>query len=312
MTHPRHFRFGVQLTETLPGRTWGETARHVESLGYSTLFLPDHFGDQLAPIAALSMAAEATTTLRVGALVFGNDYRHPVTVASEMATLDLLSTGRVEFGLGAGWMMSDYGRSGISLDRPGIRIDRMEEAIQIIKSMFTGVPFDFAGEHYQLEGMAGRPIPYSPDGPPLIIGGGGKRVLSVAGREADIVGINPNMKAGVVGVEAAHDALPESIDQKVEWVKAAAGDRFDDIELNVLAFVASVTDDAASMANGLAEIFGSDPASLLEAPAVVVGTERHIEEQLLARRERWGFSYYVFQAAVTDLMAPVVARMTGK
>ena len=312
MTHPRRFRFGIQRSQPLDGMTWAETARHVESLGYSSLQMPDHFGDQLAPLTALAVAAGATTTLKVGALVFGNDYRHPVTLATEMATLDVLSEGRVELGLGAGWMTSDYEQSGIPLDPPGVRVDRLEESLQVVKGLLSGDEFSLTGEHYQVAGMTLRPHPFTAGGPPLVVGGGGRRVLSIAARYADIVGINSNMRAGVIGVDAAVDALPGATDRKVDWVREAAGERFDDLELNALAFLAAVCDDADDRARSLAEIFGTDAGELLEAPAVLLGTLEQIEEQLLARRERWGFSYYVFSGPVADEMAPVVARMTGR
>lgn len=312
MPHDRRFRFGIQLTHPLEGRTWSETARHVEQLGYSTLFVPDHFGDQLAPIVALSVAAEATSTLNVGALVFDNDYRHPVTLATEMATLDLLSSGRVELGLGAGWMATDYEQSGMPYDSPKVRVDRFEEAIDVIKGLFADGPSSFSGEHYTITELDGKPSPATPGGPPLLIGGGGKRVLSIAARTADIVGVNPNLKAGVIGAETVNDALAAAVDQKLEWVKAAAGDRFDDIELNVLSFVGDVTDDRDGFAAILGDMFGAAPEDVLEVPAVVVGTVEQITETLQARRDRWGFSYYVFQADAIDKMAPVVAALTDQ
>jgi probable F420-dependent oxidoreductase len=312
MAHPRRFRFGIQLTQPLDGMTWAQSAQHVEALGYSSLHVPDHFGDQLAPLTALAVAAGATTTLKVGALVFGNDYRHPVTLATEMSTLDVLSEGRVELGLGAGWMTSDYEQSGIPLDPPAVRVDRLEESLQVMKGLLGGDEFSFDGDHYQLAGMTLRPHPFTDGGPPIIVGGGGRRVLTLAARHADIVGINSNLRAGVIGVDAAVDALPGATDRKVDWVREAAGERFDDLEINALAFLAAICDDAEDRARNFAEIFGTDAAELLDAPVVLLGTLEEIEERLLARRERWGFSYYVFSGPVADEMAPVVARMTGR
>lgn len=311
MAHDHRFRFGIQLTRPLPGLTWSESARRVEELGYSTLFVPDHFGDQLAPIVALSTAAEATTTLKVGALVFDNDYRHPVTLATEMATLDLLSSGRVELGLGAGWMTTDYEQSGIQHDSAKVRVDRFEEAIEVVKGLFAEGPYSFQGEHYTITGLDGKPSPVTPGGPPLLIGGGGKRVLSIAARSADIVGVNPNLKAGAIGAETVNDALAAAVDQKLEWVRAAAGDRFDDIELNMLSFVAEVTDDSAGFAAILSDMFGAPAEDILEVPAVVVGSLEEIRDTLESRRDRWGFSYYVFQGDAAEKMAPVVASLTG-
>ncbi len=159
MAHPRRFRFGVQAKTATSGEDWAAMARKVEDLGYSTLFVPDHFGDELAPVPALMAAADATTELRVGALVFDNDYRHPVVLAKEAATIDLLSGGRLELGLGAGWLTTDYEQSGIPLDPPGVRVDRMVEGLAVIKGMFAEGPFSFAGEHYTIDGLDGLPKP---------------------------------------------------------------------------------------------------------------------------------------------------------
>src|SRR5450631_1248337 len=187
------FRFGVQLSKADSGPAWRATARKIEDLGYSTLFIPDHFEDQLGPLVALTVAAEATTELKVGSLVFGNDYRHPVVLAKEIATLDLLSGGRVEFGLGAGWMTTDYEQSGIAHDTSGTRIGRMEESLTIMKSLWSTGACTFAGEHYTVTGAVGAPLPHRRPHPPIIIGGGGRRVLGIAAREADIVGVNPSL-----------------------------------------------------------------------------------------------------------------------
>jgi probable F420-dependent oxidoreductase len=311
MPHDRRFRFGIQLSQPLAGSTWQDTARRVEELGYSTLFVPDHFGDQLAPIAALSVAAEATSTLNVGALVFDNDYRHPVTLATEMATLDLLSSGRVEFGLGAGWMLTDYEQSGMTYDSPAVRVDRFEEGLAVIRGLFGPEPVTFAGEHYTVTGLNGLPKPSRPGGPPVIIGGGGKRVLSIAAREADIVGVNPNLRSGAIGTDTVADAMAAVVDEKIQWVRDAAGDRFDDLELNMLSFFSAITDDPTSLAEGVGSMFGASADEVLETPSVVVGTRDGIAELLEARRERWGFSYYVFQGDSAEAMAPVVAELTG-
>lgn len=311
MPHDHRFRFGIQLSQPFAGSTWSETARQVEALGYSTLFVPDHFGDQLAPITALAVAAEATTTLRVGALVFDNDYRHPVTLATEIATLDLLSGGRVELGLGAGWMRTDYEQSGIAYDPPGVRVDRFAEALEVITRLFADGPVDFAGEHYTITGLEGLPKPHTAGGPPVIVGGGGKRVLSIAARHADIVGINPNLASGAIGAEVVADAMADRVDEKVGWVREAAGERFDDLELNVLSFLSTVTDDPAGLAGGVAEMFGASAEEVLATPSVVVGTVAGICDTLIERRDRWGFSYYVFQADSAVAMAPVVAALAG-
>src|ERR1700736_5674708 len=181
------FRFGVQLSKADSGATWRDTARKIEDLGYSTLFIPDHFEDQFGPLVALTVAAEATSTLRVGSLVFGNDYRHPMVLAKEIATLDLCSEGRVEFGLGAGWMTTDYEESGLPLDSPGVRIAPLAKSLAVMKSLWSTGKATFEGKHCRVTAALGSPTPAQRPHPPIIIGGGGKRVLGIAAREADIV-----------------------------------------------------------------------------------------------------------------------------
>lgn len=309
MPHP--FRFGVQLVHPLPGATWGETARQVEDAGFSTLVMPDHFEDQLAVAPALAVAAEATTTLRLGALVFGNDYRHPVMLAKDMASLDVLSDGRMEFGIGAGWMRTDYEAAGMEYERPGIRIDRMLESIEIIRGLMGPDPVDFEGEHYTIRNMNGLPKPVQTP-PPLLIGGGGKRMLSIAGREADIVAVTANLKAGEVGPDAVADLGPEKFDEKLEWVRAAAGDRMDDIELNCLVMSTQLTEDRQAALEGTGAMFGMDADTVGQTPILLIGSPGEIIEQLQERRERWGFSYIVVQGMETvEALRPVVAELAG-
>ena len=191
----RPFRFGMQLSKASSLTAWRDTARKLEDLGYSTLFIPDHFEDQYGPLVALTVAAEATTTLNVGSLVFDNDYRHPLVLAKECATLDLASEGRLEVGLGAGWMESDYDQSGVEYDSPGVRVGRLEEGIKIVKALWANDTVDFEGEHYHLTGAHGQPRPHSPGGPKLLIGGGSRRVLRIAAENAQIIGINPSLRA---------------------------------------------------------------------------------------------------------------------
>src|SRR5687768_532705 len=191
MAHARRFRFGVQLSNAASAAEWASAARRAEDLGYSTLFMPDHFGEQLAPVPALMTAADATTTLRIGALVWDNDYKHPVVLAKEVATMDVLSGGRVEFGIGAGWMNTDYEQAGIPKDRDGVRIARMVEGLAIYKGLWADGPFSFDGDHYRITDLDGLPKPVQRPGPPILIGGGGPKVLAIAAQQADIVGVNP-------------------------------------------------------------------------------------------------------------------------
>lgn len=308
-THP--IRFGVQLSHAPDGESWASLARRAEELGYSTLFVPDHFEDQFGPLVALTAAATATTTLRVGALVLDNDYRHPVPLAKELATLDVVSGGRLELGIGAGWMRTDYDRAGMPYDAPKVRVDRMAEAITVLKGCFADGPFSFSGEHYTIDAYDNRPAPVQRPHPPFLLGGGGKRMLSIAAREADIVGINPSLHAGEIGAEAAADATAEATDRKLAWVRDAAGDRFDEIELNCLVLAAIVTDDRDGMAAMMGPMFGLDAAGALEVPHALIGTVDQIVETIEARRDRWGFTYWVVQGDAMEAMAPVVARLAG-
>ena len=311
MAHPRTFRFGVQLATAPSGDAWRDLARKAEDLGYSSLFMPDHFGDQLAPVPALTAAAGATSTLKVGALVFDNDYKHPVVLAKEMATLDVLSGGRVEFGLGAGWMTTDYEQSGIQHDRPGVRIARMAEGLEVIRGLWADGAYSFKGEHYTITDLDGLPKPVQKPGPPILIGGGGPKVLGIAGQHADIVGVNPSIPAGAVGPEAARDAAADRVDQKLEWLRAGAGDRFDDIELNALVFVVNVTDDPGPVREMMAGIFGVSQELVAESPYVWIGSTGEIVDHLHAARDRWGFSYFVVQGNNLDAVAPIVAELAG-
>ena len=204
MADPRPFRFGVQCSSPPDGTRngWSELARTCEGLGYSTLTVADHFDDQLAPIPALMAAADATTTLRVGALVLCTDFTHPVVIAKEAATIDVLSDGRFELGLGAGWMTSDYERTGIAFDSASTRIERMGEALTVIDQLWSDAPCTFDGKHFSISDLDGRPKPVQRPRPPVLVGGGGKRVLSLAARQADIVGLNVDLRRGVIDERA--------------------------------------------------------------------------------------------------------------
>jgi len=308
----RPFRFGVQSSSPTDGNGWRERARRIEGLGYSTLFMPDHFVDTaLAPMVALSVAAASTTTLRVGMLVLGNDYKHPAVVAKEAATLDLLSDGRLEFGLGAGWMTADYEALGLPYDSHRVRIDRLAEALRVVKGCFGDGPFSFDGAHYTIRDYDALPKPVQRPRPQIVVGGGGRRVLTLAGREADIVGINPTLTAGTVDAGAALSTLAELTEQKIGWVREGAGERFDDIELQIRYFVAAITDDARGTAEAIASGFGMDADAVIESGTVLVGTVDEVCDTLVARRGRWGVSYVVVGDDQFEAFAPVVARLVG-
>jgi probable F420-dependent oxidoreductase len=314
MAHDRKFRFAAQLSKAPDGtaHSWAEQARRAEDLGYTTLFMPDHFGDQLAPIPALAAVAAATTKLRMGSLVFGNDYRHPFVLAKEAATLDLLSEGRFELSLGAGWMKTDYEEAGLTYDTPKVRVERFEEAVQVVQGLLrTDGPFSFDGAYYQVHGHTLLPRPVQYPGPPLIIGGGGKRVLSFAARHADIVSINVNLREGTGGAETAPNASPERTREKVGWVKEAAGDRFDDLELNALIGFVMVTDDRSGIVEAMAPHFGISTDDALHIPLALLGTLDQMREELEWRRQEYGISYWSIEADSWETLGPVVSSLSG-
>jgi probable F420-dependent oxidoreductase len=312
--HDRKFRFAVIAPKCGSGKELTEQARKAEALGYSSFFVPDHFIEHdLAPTVALAHIAAVTDTLRIGPLVLGNDYKHPVVLAREMATLDLLSDGRLELGIGAGWMTADYEKAGIPLDRPGVRIARLAESITVLKGLFADEPFSFRGEHYRITELDGMPKPVQRPGPPFLIGGGGKKILGLAAREAKIVGINANLRTGVgESRETAQSLVPAATDQKLAWLREAAGDRFDDLEIQTLLGFVHVTDDPSGIGTAIAGSFGVSEDDALLAPATLVGSLDGIAELLERRRERWQMSYIVVPVEATEALAPVVARLAGK
>lgn len=313
MWETRPFRFGVTTSAAGSRREWVEKARKLEALGYSTMTVPDHFPDRLAATPALMCAADATERLRVASWVFCNDFRHPAMLYKEAATIDLLSEGRFELGIGAGWLKSEYGMTGIPFDPPGVRVARMEEAVRVIKGLAADGPLDFAGEHYRIAGLAGAPKSVQRPLPPLYIGGGGHRLLSFAAREADIVGIGA--KALPEGGLSIPDITAESARRKVSWVREAAAAAGCQPELNILIFIFEITDDRQAAAERYAGIFaGLSADDVLASPHALIGTSEQIAENLRKRREEYGISYIVINTgneAHSDACAPVVALLTG-
>jgi probable F420-dependent oxidoreductase len=312
------FRFGVQLAQ-LPKDGWQERVRSLESLGYSTLFVPDHFGSQWDPTTTLAAAAAVTTRLRVGSLVYDVDYRHPVVHAKASATLHLLSDGRHEFGLGAGWMRTDYDEAGIPYDRPGLRIERLAEALEIIRGMWTQERTSFAGKHYRVTNVAqAAPLPGG-ERPRILVGGGGRRVLALAGRLADIVGINPSLPEGRVTPESARDLGPERVREKVGWVREAAaraGRDPDGIELSALVFVVAITPDAHRLREAIGRNTGMTADDVAASMLYLVGSADEICERMERRREEAGISYYVIQGGRHELVEQfaeeIVSKLAGR
>ena len=312
------FRFGI-LAETMESAAqWKASAKITEKLGYSSLLIRDHFvpdfeGNTYAPVAALTAAALSTENLRVGTLVLDNDFRHPIVMAKELATLDLISEGRVELGLGAGWMESEYQQMGFAYDTPKVRVSRLEEAIRVYKQFFAGDNFSFTGQHYQIDKLKPFPASQQRPHPPILIGAGKERMCKIAGREADIVGLmTSDTRDGTIFVEPQL-LLPEELQQKLAWVKAGAGARFSEIEFNMVASV-FITDDRAKTAQEIIERTGwaATVEDVLRMPSRLIGTVEEIIQQIREQREKYGISYYVVADKYRESFAPIVAELKGK
>ena len=307
------FRFGVNVWRAGSRAEWAEKARKIEALGYAVLAVPDHPAEILSPMPALVSAAAATRTLRIGTNVLNNDFRHPVLVAREAATVDLLTDGRFELGVGAGHMQSEYDQAGLRFDPAETRVERLAEAVAVIKGLLRGDTVTFAGRHYRVTGHTIYPLPGQRPHPPLLIGGNARRLLSLAAKEADIVGLT-----GIIfrrgGVEKDISSWRmKSVDERVQLVRDVAGDRFARLELNALVQRVVVTDDRRAVAAELAKLWAQlTPEEILQSPYALIGTIDQLVEDLVARRERWGISYYVIFEPYVDAFAPVVARLAGK
>jgi len=314
----RAFRFGVFGENARTPEALLDTARRAEQAGYATFLIRDHFieepfGHQLAPLTALATVAAATTSLRVGSLVLSNDYRHPAMLAKEIATLDALSGGRVELGLGAGFSKAEYAGAGIPFDPPGVRVDRLEESIQVLKGLFGPTPFTFVGKHYAVTGLDSYPKPVQRPHPPILIGAAGKRMLSIAAREADIIGFQTVSTAHGAMTDDPNGRLASTVRERVEQVRRIAGERFDRIELSLVATVV-LTERRRQAAEQLARERGWSGMSVeqvLEMPSVFIGPVDHIADEMRTRRTRYGFSYYVVLDRALDTVAPLVQRLAG-
>ncbi len=310
------FQFGVMCFDAPSRAAWRDLARKVENLGFATFIMADHYLNPLTPVAGLVAAAEATARVRVGCQVFDNDFRHPALLAKEAATLDLLTDGRFEFGLGAGWSKEEYDQVGIPFDPPAVRVARMEEALGIIKALWSGAPVHHHGTYYTITGLEGTPRPCQRPHPPILLGGGGKRVLQFAAREADIVSLIPKARAeGGLDWLRGDEAI---LDRQICWVREAAGERFDRLELDVIAHAVAVTDDRRAAAETIAgkhpygrDAAGLTPEQVLASPDYLIGTVDQIVEQLRLQRERYGIARITVYQQDLEAFAPIVARLAG-
>jgi probable F420-dependent oxidoreductase len=291
------FRFGVISTGGSSSSAWSTLAQRIEDLGYVSLLMPDRTITPLAVLPALAVAATATKTLRIGSYVFANDYRHPALLAREVATLDQLSNGRVEFGFGAGVGASDFQQLGMPFDSAGIRVSRFEEALTIVKQFFTADTVNFAGKYYTVSEMHALPRPVQQPHPPIFIGSSGRRMLTIAAREADIIA--PTLRWGPQGP----DPTDTSLEQKIAWIREAAGERFDHLEFSQSAFGIELTDNPVSVTR---VVRGGPPVQ-----SRPMTTEQTIEH-LLKQREQLGISYIQVQEGQVENFAPIVTRLRGK
>lgn len=318
----RPFRFGVQARVGTNREDWSAVVKKIEDLGFSNMTMPDHLDQQLGPIAGLMAAATETTRLRIGHLVLANDFRHPVILAKELATLDLLSGGRLDIALGAGHDQHDFHAAGIPLDRPGQRIDRLIEALDVLEGLLRPLPFTYEGTHYQVDNLTGYPRPVQ-EPIPLLIGAGGTRMLRLAARRADIIGINGTMIPGAPPAGALTSALPipnishaswlsmsaNEIDAKVNVVREAAADRLSEIELSVRTYLTHVGPDGLAVQHRLAEELEVDLNFVRESPYILVGSVAQIIEALHERRERWGFTHVMIGSGEIDAFAPIIEAL---
>ena len=316
----RPFRFIAPIPRVRePIGAWLDEIRRIEDLGFDTIAISDHFtqGWVMEPLVAMGAALDATSRLRVVSLVLGNDYRHPVLTHKAIAALDLLSGGRVELGIGAGWMASDYAAAGIPFAPAAVRLARLEEALTIIAGLFGEAPVTFVGEHYQIEALDGLPKPIQRPHPPILVGGGGPRALAIGARHADIVGIHARLPGGHLTPLAAADLGAERIAGKVGWVRAAAAEAGRDpdaIELQTTVYLCQVADSgsaATAARSSFASFLSADPDLVASSPAVLVGSVSECVEALVARRERFVISYWNLGSDV-DAVAPIVARLAGR
>ena len=318
MRHPRPFRFGLLGESVRSATELVETARRAEVAGFATFLLRDHFiaepfGHQLAPLAALATVAAATETLRMGSLVLCNDYRHPVLLAKEVATLDLLSGGRFELGLGAGFSRPEYEAAGLPYDPPGVRVDRLAEALQVFKGLFGAEPFTFSGRFYTMTDLNAFPKPVQRPHPPMLVGAGGRRMLSIAAREANIIGIQTAALGTGRRAPDPSGLLAETITEKIGWVRQEAGARFDNIELSIVSSVV-IAENRLEAAERLARERGWDGMSaerVYEMPSIFIGSVDQIVDEMQVRRERYGISYYIVADRSLEVIAPIVARLAG-
>lgn len=307
----RPIRFGTGGGRVADRARLVAAARRAEDIGYSTFSMADHFHMPFSPVIALAAVADATTTLRITQTVLAHDFRHPAVLAKDMATLDVMSDGRVEVGLGAGWMQSEYEQAGIRFDPAGIRIARLEEYLIVLKGLFGDGPFSFAGDHFSIAALDGTPKPVQRPGPPILIGGGGEKLLAVAARQADIIQVMPRMTPPGQPIDPAQFSAA-AYRRKINHIKAVAGDRFPEIELGAQLLVAAVTNDVDTALSEFAATHGISTEGLQASPLVAVGSLNEVCDKLLGVRDEYGISYFACPyGAKPSSLAPIIEKLAG-
>jgi probable F420-dependent oxidoreductase len=309
----RPFRFLADVGSIVSGPELAAYARRAEELGYDTLVLPDHLIDQLSPVVTMASVAAATTTMRVAAFVLNNDLRHPAVLAQDLASIDVLSGGRLDVAIGAGWNKPEYEAIGLPFDPTPVRQARLAESITVLKGLFRGESFTFAGEYYTITGYTARPVPVQRPHPPFFIGGGGRRTLELAGREADIIGLAPRIaKNGKVDVGSL---TLEAAREKIDWVRAAAGERFESLEFNIYpsGWPVTVTDDLRGevrrFIDHLRERTGAEltEQQVIDSPHLFIGSVDRLVEKFEQLRADLGITNILL--GDIDEMAPVLERL---
>ncbi|MFI1337896.1 TIGR03621 family F420-dependent LLM class oxidoreductase [Streptomyces sp. NPDC020845] len=302
----RPFRFGAVVRLASSGKEWADKARRLEDAGFDVLLVPDHFtGPRFAPVAAMMAAANATTRLRIGTMVFSNDYRHPVVLAKEAATLDVLSEGRLELGIGTGWMRKEYDATGIQFDPPKERFNRLKESLKVMKGCWSEGAFSFQGEHYTITDLVQDPKPVQKPYPRILLGGGGPGMLRLAAREADVVNLAQRVLPDGSAPDPADGGL-ENFLRKIDTIRDAAGGRFDGIELGTS--IQKVGGKRAVASWSEVDLSRAD-----DTPQVLIGDTSQMVDKLQQWRTETGLTYFVLHNE-TDLddFLPVVTELAGR
>lgn len=306
---PKPLRFSAQITGPAPGKTWADTVRFFEDHGFSSISVPDHLSAMLpqwSPFVALGAAAMVTSTLRLAITVIDTDFHHPAILAKEVATLDQVSGGRLDLGLGAGWLERDYVETGIAWERPGRRIARLAETIEVLKPLLRGDPLTHSGTYFTIDGFQATPSPIQQP-VPILIGGGGQRMLTLAARHADIISVITNLRTGA---RHAHNTRREAFEEQLGWIEAAIGERAAHVTLGIRVLIGEVSDDRQSAAARIGEPRGMSAAEVIDSPFAFVGSLGEIEDAVHAARDRYGISYFTLHADMAEAVAPLVAKLS--